>query len=52
MNKTILKSILFMPILGFMFYNDINWITGISGASVYIIYNFFIHYLSIIDIFQ
>lgn len=41
MNKTILKSMLFMPILGFIFYNDINWVTGISGASVYIIYNFF-----------
>ena len=44
MNKniftSILKTILFLPIIGFYFYNDINLVTGISGAFVYILYNY------------
>ena len=46
--KSILKKILFLPIIGFYFYNDINLITGISGAMLYILYTY-VYKLSVND---
>ena len=45
-NINILKSILFLPIIGLFFYNDndnttINYFTGSVGALLYITYTYF-----------
>lgn len=46
--KSNLKKILFLPIIGFYFYNDINVVTGFSGALLYILYTY-VYKLSVND---
>jgi hypothetical protein len=46
--KSISKKILFLPIISFYFYNDINLITGISGAMLYVLYTY-VYKLSVND---
>ena len=41
MNTNILKTILFIPIIGKYFYYDINWLTVFYGSFFYIMYTFF-----------
>jgi hypothetical protein len=50
MKECILISLLFMPICGFYFYNDIEWITRICAANLFLIYAY-IYKLSFNDIY-
>ena len=50
MKECILISLLFMPICGFYFYNDIEWITRICAANLFLIYTY-VYKLSFNDIY-